>query len=362
MRSTSSRTGVWLGDVENAYQFTNLIDMERAASGTDAFLPWTYPPQFSLFLAPLALVPIGVAYFLFTASTLTFYIVVLRSIAGSYFVLLLIILFPAIAVTMACGQNGFLTAGLIGLVCLFFEERPILAGVALGLMVIKPHLAIAFAVYALLRRSWTVVITAGAVVLTTSAACTAIFGTHIWIGFLQSVHDSSIFLERGYYPLFRMISFYAALRTAGLSAGSSFLGQGLIAALALGIIPLALYRKMPTRFSLGLTALVSICISPYAYDYDFPIFGIGLALLLPALHAAATEWQRGIIYAAPMLIGLYGNLRSAELGTFPVVDVLDITSLGGFAVVILMALILMILLRSPKPEKIKFFTTEKPIA
>ena len=252
---------VWLGDVENAYQFTNLIDMERAASGTDAFLPWTYPPQFSLFLAPLALVPIGVAYFLFTASTLTFYIVVLRSIAGSYFVLLLIILFPAIAVTMACGQNGFLTAGLIGLVCLFFEERPILAGVALGLMVIKPHLAIAFAVYALLRRSWTVVITAGAVVLTTSAACTAIFGTHIWIGFLQSVHDSSIFLERGYYPLFRMISFYAALRTAGLSAGSSFLGQGLIAALALGIIPLALYRKMPTRFSLGLTALVSICIS-----------------------------------------------------------------------------------------------------
>jgi Glycosyltransferase family 87 len=277
-------------------------------------------------------------------------------------VLLLIILFPAIAVTMACGQNGFLTAGLIGVVCLYFEKRPVTAGLALGLMVVKPHLAIAFAVYAVLRRQWTVVITAGAVVLISSAICTAVFGTQIWSELLQSVRDSSIFLERGNYPLYRMISVYAALRSAGLSAGIAFLGQGFIALMALGVILFALYRRMPERFSLGLTAMVSICISPYAYDYDFLIFGIGLACLLPALHAAAREWERSIIYAVPILIGAYGNLRSAHVGTALDVDYLNMISIGGFAIVPLIALTFIILRRGAQSETLRGLSEQKPIA
>ena len=50
------------------------------------------------------------------------------------------ILFPAMAITIGCGQNGFLTGALIGLVCLNVERRQLLAGLALGAMVIKPHL------------------------------------------------------------------------------------------------------------------------------------------------------------------------------------------------------------------------------
>lgn len=357
---------VWLGDVDQAYQFAKLIVMQREASGgSDAFMPWTYPPQFSLLLAPLALVPTGIAYCLFVTVTLSFFLIVLRSVAGDHFVLLLIILLPAMAITLACGQNGFFTAGLIGLVCLFFEERPVLAGLALGLMVIKPHLAVAFAAYAILRRSWTVVATAGAVVLVSSAVCTAVFGARIWSGLLQSVHDSSIFLEQGYYPLFRMISFYAALRTAGLSAWGSFLGQGIVALLALGIVFLAAYRRMPAREGLGLTAIVSVCISPYAYDYDFPIFGIGLALVLPSLLAAAREWERGVIYATPMLAGAYGYLRAAQMGVSHAdVQCLDVTSIAGFAIVPLIALIFVILLRGSKSETAPVFRDEEhtPVA
>jgi hypothetical protein len=343
---------VWLGDVDQAYQFAKLIDMQREASGgVTSFMPWTYPPQFSLLLAPLALVPTGVAYFLFIASTLAFYLLVLRSIAGSNFVLLLIILFPAMAVTMACGQNGFLMAGLFGLVCLLLEERPILAGLALGLMIIKPHLAVAIGIYCILRRCWIAVMTAGAVVLISSVICTAVFGVQIWTGLLQSVRDSSTFLEQGYYPLYRMISFYAALRTAGLSASAAFLGQGLVAALALGIVAVAVYRRMPTHVGLGLTAMVSACVSPYAYDYDFLIFGIGLALLLPELVKAAREGERGIIYAAPMLIGAYGTLQSSRLGTdYSEIQYLDLISIGGFAVVSLIGLVFMILLRRSKTD------------
>jgi hypothetical protein len=192
--------------------------------------------------------------------------------------------------------------------------------------------------------------TAGAVVLTSSLVCTAIFGFQIWTGLLQSVRDSAVFLERAYYPLFRMISFYAALRTAGLSAWGAFIGQAIVAALALGIIVIALYRKFPARSSLGLTAMVSISISPYSYDYDFPIFGIGLALLLPELQRLARQGERAAIYIAPMIIGAYGNLQSFRLETsLGDVEQLDVLSISGFVLTALTALIFMILLRDAGP-------------
>src|SRR5579862_8739975 len=98
---------VWLGDADLAYQFEKFLGMQRAASGgSDNFMPWTYPPQFDLLLAPFALISIGPAYLLFIGATLAFYLGVLRSIAAGDFVLALIVLLPAIEITIVCGQNG----------------------------------------------------------------------------------------------------------------------------------------------------------------------------------------------------------------------------------------------------------------
>jgi len=348
---------VWLGDVDQAYQFVKLVAMQREMAGADSFMPWTYPPQFSLLLAPLAFLPGGVAYVVFTALTLAFFLYVLRSLAGNTLVLLLILLFPAIEVTLACGQNGFLTAALIGLVCRYSEEKPVCAGVALGLMIIKPHLAIAFAAYFVLRRSWTVVFTAAAIVLASMAACTAIFGPGIWSALLQGVRESTSFLEQGAYPLYRMISVYAALRTVGVAAGAAFLAQGVVAALALGLIPLALYWRMPVRLCLGVTAMVSMCISPYVYDYDFLIAGMGLALLLPELQTLARPAERTVIYIATLLIGSYGLLQSAWLGdshTDPLC--LDVLSISGFLVFPLIGLIWMVLRRAAATDAVPSFS------
>lgn len=356
---------VWQGTVDQAYQFAKLMVIQKEASGGhDGFMSWTYPPQFSLLLAPFALIPVGFAYLLFAASTLTLYLAVLRRIAGSQFVLVLIVFFPTIGINLACGQNGLLTAALIGMVCLFFEQRPVFAGAALGLMIIKPHLAIAFAVYALLRRSWILLTTATVVVLISAAICTAIFGVAIWSAFLQSVRDSSAFLEHGSYPMHRMISVYAALRTAGLSASGSFLGQGIVAVLALAIVLIAVYRSMPVRESLGLAAIVSICISPYAYDYDFLIFSIGLALLLPAIQARAREWERGIIYALPIPIGAIGYLQALQMADSPRAEQgLGTLSFGGFATVPLIVFVVgILLLRAAAPESAAPIAARGPLA
>ncbi|AMA55651.1 glycosyltransferase family 87 protein [Bradyrhizobium sp. CCGE-LA001] len=351
---------IWRGQLDLVYRFETLAKLQQAFTGSMSFMPWTYPPQFDLLVAPFALLPAGIAYLLFITATLTAYLLTLRAIAGNNFALVLVVLFPTLAITVGCGQNGFLTGVLIGIICLNVERRQIVAGLALGAMVIKPHLAIAAGVYMLATRRWAALATAGAVVLASSFLCTLVFGWQIWAAWLGAIRESAIFLERGFYPLFRMISTYAALGRAGVPPSIAFWAQAAAACLALSAIGLALRlgaaSKTSPAFALGVVAMVSVMISPYAYDYDLPIVGIGLALMLPGLAQVSNARERSAIYGLILLAGAYGMLQSARLAA-QFGNEVDLTgmddkfapSIGGFAMMAMLALLLKLLWRATRP-------------
>jgi hypothetical protein len=341
---------VWLGDVDQAYHWERFRQMQMDASGGKfSFLPWAYPPQFDLLVAPLGLIPVGPAYFLFTAATLGFYLLTLRAVAKSYFALVVILLSPALLINLMCGQSGFLTGGLIGLACLTLERRQLAAGLSLGAMVIKPHLAIALAVYALLARRWITVITATTVILLSSILCTLLLGPQIWSAFLGGVQDSAAYLGRGSYPLFRMISVYAVLRTAGFSALLAFLSQVAVAVFALSVLARAIYLQLPAHWCLGLAAVASALISPYAHDYDLTILGVGMALLLPDLTRLASARERTAIYIMTLMAGSYSWLQivrvreSVQYGEGAIEH--PIPAFSGLVLVALLWLIVRVLLR-----------------
>lgn len=340
---------VWLGDVDLTYQFSSFMKMQAEASdGASGFMPWTYPPQFDLILSPLAFLPGWAAYLLFTSVTLAAYLMTLRAIATNNFAQVLIILFPAIATTIGSGQNGFLTGALMGLVCINGERRQALAGIALGAMVIKPHLAIAAGVYMLLMQRWTAIAVAVATVVASSLICTVAFGPHIWVVWLDGLKDSAAYLEQGQYPLFRMISAYATLYTAGASSTVAFWGQAATACLALGALAFSAARGPTSRFALGVATLTSVMISPYAYDYDLPIVGIALALLLPDLSTLTTLRERGIVYGLLVLAGGYGMLQSARLATGHGDDLhrYETPAVTGAALVAVLAILLWSIVRN----------------
>lgn len=339
---------VWRGDVDLTYHFASFIRMQTEASqDVVGFMPWTYPPHFDLVLSPLAFMPGWTAYLLFTSITLAAYLVTLRAIAANHFALVLIIMFPAIVTTIGSGQNGFLTGTLMGLACIHAERRQAIAGFALGAMVIKPHLAVAAWVYMLLAQRWTAIAVAATMIVATSLICTVAFGPHIWWAWLEAVRESAAYLEQGRYPLFRMVSAYATLHTIGASSTGAFWGQVAVACLALGTLTFRAGRAPTSRSTLGVVALTSVMISPYAYDYDLPILGIALAFFLPDLSMLATLRERGLIYGLTALAGGYGLLQSArpaaetgeDLAAHPIVAV------AGLALFIMLAIVIRLLWR-----------------
>lgn len=297
------------GEAAQAYHWPNLMRIQTTMVREPVFMPWTYPPPFDLVAAVLSLGPRPVAYGLFTTITLAGYLLVLHRACKECFVSNLMLLAPAICITMACGQNGFLTGALFGLAALGFRDGRAWTGFPLGLLVIKPHLAIGFGVFSVIRRRWGVVLGAGAVIAVTSLAATLLLGAGIWPAFLAGVKEAGAFLKLGVYPLNRMISPFSVVLSLGLPASAALAVQALVAGLVLVMIcrpP----RGATVQQALGLMAMGSLLISPYAYDYDLPILGIGLALLAQDLRRLASTTERAALYALILFTGGYGNASS----------------------------------------------------
>lgn len=273
------------GRMAAAYDTRTIYAAEAAVShGVEKpTLPWAYPPQFDLLLTALAFLPAGLAYLVFALGSLAFYLTVLQRISGRDFPLAFLAAGPGLMATIFAGQNGFLTGGLVGLFALLALRQRVSAGLPLGLMVIKPHLGLGIAAWAVMRGRWAMVAVAAATVLVSGALATLVYGPGIWAAFLSGLDAMAEMLRTGGFRYFRLASVFAALRALGLSTGAAMAGQGLAALIGLAVIWRAARLGLPLRAQLGLATLCGLMISPYAYDYDMALYGIGFALIWPVL-------------------------------------------------------------------------------
>ena len=115
------------------------------------------------------------------------------------------------------GQNGFLTASLIGGFLLLLPTRPVLAGICLGLLSYKPQYGLLFPL---------VLIAAGAMagIRHPQACCGRMlafaswlaFGTESWQAFVHWMPMfSQAFLIEGRAPWFKLQSLFAMVRFLG---------------------------------------------------------------------------------------------------------------------------------------------------
>jgi len=89
--------------------------------------------------------------------TLPAYIAAVRSIVGERAGIFVALGSPAALWNFTAGQNGFLTAALIGGALVLMQRRPWLAGVCLGLLSYKPQFGLLFPVALVAAAQWRVI-------------------------------------------------------------------------------------------------------------------------------------------------------------------------------------------------------------
>jgi hypothetical protein len=110
------------GRAKDAYDVAAHWAAQQAAFGPAVgYSAFFYPPPYLLVCLPLALAPYFVSLIVWLAATGVAYWRVLRAWAGQPFEATVLLAFPAFLVNAGHGQNGFLSAALIGAGALWLE-------------------------------------------------------------------------------------------------------------------------------------------------------------------------------------------------------------------------------------------------
>jgi hypothetical protein len=266
------------------------------------FFGWHYPPFFLMAAAALATLPYAWALFAWMALTFPAYLAAARAICPRPRVLLIAAAFPAVFVNLGHGQNGFLTAALLGGALAMLDRKPALAGMLIGLLAYKPQFGILVPLVLLVTRRWTVIASACLTIAALAALSWLVLGQDVWQAFAGSTEFSRrIVLQAGGTGWEKIQSIFSAVRNVG---GSVWLAYAAQAALTVGLVAsLAWLWRSRAAHELKAAALALACLlaTPYVLDYDLMVLAIAIAFL--ARHGFANGFRD---YEVSLLAAAWG--------------------------------------------------------
>lgn len=276
-----------------AYDMVRIAAAEQVAvPGLETVYLWHYPPTFFLVILPLALLPYLAAYFAFVGATGAVFAAVMRRIVArtDWRAMVLVAAFPAVFVNVFHGQNGFLTAAVLGAALLALDQRPLLGGALFGLMAYKPQFAVLVPVALLAAGAWRAIAAAAVVALGFVALSTAVMGPDVLAAFLANMPFVRRLMENGFLPWNKMPTVFAMLRLLGVGVGAAYAAQALCALAAVaGVV--ALWRSQaPLALRGAMLVVATMLATPYMFDYDMVVLALPLAWL--AADGMARGWQR----------------------------------------------------------------------
>ena len=176
-------TLAWAGKPSNAYDPARHFAAEKAVfGGRDVpFYGWHHPPLFFAVAVIIAAVPYGWGLAIWQAASLAGYLAAINAIVRRPEARLIALAFPAVFVNIGHGQNGFLTAALLGGALHLLDRRPWPAGMLIGLLANKPQFGVLIPL-ALLGR-WTTIGAPAATVVALVAISLVTLGSGLWHAF-----------------------------------------------------------------------------------------------------------------------------------------------------------------------------------
>jgi arabinofuranan 3-O-arabinosyltransferase len=273
---------------------------------------WHYPPPFLFVAAMLAHFPYATAFVGWIAVSFLPYLAVMRAIIGRNFGLLLAAAFPVVFNNSLVGQNGFLTASLIGGTLVLMPRSPILSGVCLGLLSYKPQYGLLFPLVLIAASEWRVFFTAAFVAALVAALSWVVFGTESWQAFVHWLPMfNQAFLVEGRAPWGKMQSIFALTRYFGGSESLAWVLQWILSG-AVAVLLALIWRSRSVGFSLKAASLAAgtVLVTPYLFLYDLMVLAIAVAFFVRVGLDKGFAWHElgalGLVAALLMIYPLLG--------------------------------------------------------
>jgi hypothetical protein len=233
---------------------------------------WSYPPAFLPFVLPFGTMSYLTAFALWTVLTGGLLLLAARAWGADGWGLALLALSPAVVINAFGGQNGALSAAILLGALYQLDRRPVLAGILIGCMVYKPHLALLMPVALLAAQRWRVIAVAATTVAALILFSISIYGIEPWITYITEtapLHAKVLQKGEGAIPLM-MPGAYMAARVLGLLDYAPYI-QAAFSAIAVAAVAWAWRRPdEPILRAAIFLAAVPLAV-PYAFNYDLTV-------------------------------------------------------------------------------------------
>lgn len=307
------------GEAAAAYDFASFDDALKARAPLEAIgMMWQYPPAMFFIAAPFALLPYKLAFIAWTLAGWSVLGWALRRIGfrGETF---RILLFSSLTVSiLGHGQISAITAGLLFLAAYDPKKRWLVAGIAAGLLTIKPQLGLLLPFAFLAVGAWRTIAVACVTAILLHAGSFLAVGTDGWSAFLDAVlrFKDEFAGAAAMTPPRGMTTVFGQVKLMGFSGAAAMQAQ-LLAFALLAAITVVIWRKsidpLAKAAFVGAGAIVA---APYAYGYEMTallLAGVFLAkrARTPRSALGATLIALWLVIAARPLVGEFAMLNTA---------------------------------------------------
>jgi hypothetical protein len=266
-----------------AYDWDIQKQVEVAKLGQDfvGYFAWHYPPPFLFVASLLAQLPYQLAYIGWVVVSFLPFLVAMRAIVGRDFGYLLALAIPMAFINALVGQNGFLTAALIGGALYLIPIRPVLAGICLGLLTYKPQYGLLFPIALIAAGHWRVFISAAVTAVVLATASWLAFGIESWLAFFHWMPKfSQTFLTEGKAPWWKLQSIFSMVRYFGGNEPLGWAFQWVLTASVAVVLALIWRSRVPYTLKAAALAAGTLLTTPYLFMYDMMVLAIPIAFLV----------------------------------------------------------------------------------
>lgn len=267
---------------------------------------WSYPPSVMWLAAPFGQLNYLDALACWTLTGLAVFAAVGRRHVADWRILIPVALSPAALFCLISGQSAFLTTAMMIAIFALLDRKPVVAGVLIGLLTIKPQLGILFPFLLIASHRWRVFFAAAVTTLALIGATAMTFGPQIWIDFVSKglpvqglVLSDPDRIATPFYP-----TVFMNLRGLDLPYAAAMSVQAIFSAFAIGAVIWAFrFRKdADPPLLLALYLACSVAVSPYLLAYDLlPLTLAAVALLATSKLDSAGRRLAQLVYWTPAL-------------------------------------------------------------
>lgn len=297
------------GAASMVYDWKVHHEVEQSLGGDPfPYLLWLYPPPFLAVASFLAVLPYRWAFAVYMGIGFVLYLKITSCLAPpKRLSVWALAAYPGVFYNFMCGQNGFITAALLGAGALCLEKRPWIAGIMFGLLCYKPQFFVLIPIALAVGCYGRALIST----LTTALLCVGLswffYGPLAWHGFFYAAAETlpAIFGVDNAQNWYKFLSIFGWARAWGAGLGACYVLQILTSLLS--VLMMVWVWTSPTSLETRVATLCGAILltTPYFLGYDLVILAVPLALLMrQGLATGFVHYEKillGALWLLPLL-------------------------------------------------------------